>query len=411
VRRSQVVYLLSRFPVTSETFIIRELDALDRTNRFNLQLRSLFPSPDKAIHEVARRWNERLIRPPVGAALTGFAWAALTRPRALCTVLAGVATGYRRRPSLLLRALVTVPIACAHARDLAGRGYPPHVHAHYATYPALAAWVCHQLAGTSYSVTVHAHDLYVDTSMLDRKIADACFIVTISHYNRTMLERHNHAHRPIHVVRAGINTSSYRFRPRGIPAEGPVRALTVASLQAYKGHSVLLQALALGGSAVDRIALDLIGDGVLRSDLETLVNRLGLGERVRFLGVRSEDQVRAALDDADLFVLPSVVAQDGQMEGVPVALMEALACGVPTVSTELSGIPEIVVDGVTGLLASAGDPVSLNATLAAMVQRGGQAAEFTEAGRRLVEREFDLQQSISVLKSLLEQGRNQSADR
>lgn len=399
--RTDVVYLVSRFPVTSETFIVREIDALDRTGDFDLELRSLFPSPDKPVHEISRRWNTRLIRPSPTAALAGFGWAVLSRPRQLAAVLAQVVCGYRRHPPVLLRALVTVVIACAHARQLAGRPHSPHMHAHYATYPALAAWVCRRLAGVTYSFTVHAHDLYVDTSMLDRKIADACFVVTISQYNRELLERNNSGHTPIHVVHAGIDTSAYRYRPRAIPAQGPVRALTVASLQAYKGHAVLLEALALGGPAVDRITVDLIGDGVLREHLERLADRLGLQSRVRFLGSRSEDEVRVALDEADLFVLPSVVAANGQMEGLPVVLMEALACGVPTVSTALSGIPEIVVDGVTGLLAVPSDPVSLNITLAAMVERGDSAIGFAEAGRMLVTREFDLQQSISELGDLL----------
>ena len=391
---------MSRFPVTSETFIVREIEALDGLDRFDLELRSLFPSPDQPVHDISRRWTERHVRPSTAAVVAGFFWAGLTRPLALASVLGRVIAGYRRSP-LLARALVTVLVACAHARDLNRRPRPPHVHAHYATYPALAAWVCRCLVGTSYSFTAHAHDLYVDTSMLDRKIADARFVVTISDYNRTLLERINPGHTPIRVVHAGIDTAAYSFRPRAIPAEGPVRALTVASLQAYKGHAVLLAALAMGGSSVDRITLDLIGDGVLRGDLEDLVDRLGLKARIRFLGSCSEDEVRAGLDAADLFVLPSVVAADGQMEGLPVVLMEALACGVPTVSTRLSGIPEIVIDGVTGLLAVPGDAADLNRALTAMVERGSSASDFAEAGRALVTAEFDLQQSMCVLSALL----------
>jgi len=400
VSRSEVVYLVSRFPVTSETFIVREIEALDRLGRFDLELRSLFPSPDRPVHDVARRWNQRLVRPTATAALAGLAWAGLTRPLALLSVLARVCAAYRR-PALLVRALTTVVIACAHARDFARRPHRRHVHAHYATYPALAAWVCHQLADTPYSFTVHAHDLYVDTSMLDRKIADAQFVVTISNYNRSLLERNNPRHTPIHVIHAGIDTAAYHFRPRAVPAEGPVRALTVASLQAYKGHAVLLEALAMGGPATDRITLDLIGDGVLRTDLERLVDRLGLGSRVRFLGSCGEDDVRTALDAADLFVLPSIVAHNGQMEGLPVALMEALASGVPTVSTELSGIPEIVIDGVTGLLALPGDPASLNRTMVAMLERGSTTIALAEAGRALVTEQFDLRETISALSELL----------
>jgi glycosyltransferase involved in cell wall biosynthesis len=107
------------------------------------------------------------------------------------------------------------------------------------------------------------------------------------------------------------------------------------------------------------------------------------------------------LEAADLFVLPSIVADDGQMEGLPVALMEALACGVPTVSTELSGIPEIVIDGFTGLLATPNDAAHLNRTLTAMVERGGAALEFGDAGRVLVTRDFDLRQSVATLTALM----------
>lgn len=401
--RPHVVYLVSRFPVTSETFIVRELEALDRLDSYDLEIRSLFPSPDQPVHDIARRWTDHLVRPTARDALAGFGWAVLTRPVTVLAVLAAVTAGYLSRPPLLARALTTVLLACAHARDLARDRRPCHIHAHYATYPALAAWVCRRLIGCSYSFTAHAHDIYVDTSMLDRKIADARYVVTISQYNRALLEGRNPAETPIRVVHAGIDTAAYDFRPRGIPSQGAVRALTVASLQQYKGHAVLLAALAKGGPEVDRIMLDLIGDGVLRGDLEALVERLGLRDRVRFLGSRSEQDVRAALAEADLFVLPSVVADDGQMEGLPVALMEALACGVPTVSTELSGIPEIVVDGVTGLLATPGDADSLNAVLAAMIQRGSAAVVFAAAGRELVTAEFDLSESIAALTSLMSQ--------
>jgi glycosyltransferase involved in cell wall biosynthesis len=157
----------------------------------------------------------------------------------------------------------------------------------------------------------------------------------------------------------------------------------------------------MGGPAVDRITVDFVGDGGLRGELEALADQLGLGARVHFLGSRSEDEVRAALDAADLFVLPSIVADDGQMEGLPVALMESLACGVPTVSTELSGIPEIVIDGVTGLLATPNDAADLNRTLAGMVERGSATVDFGDAGRALVARDFDLGQSVSTLTALM----------
>ena len=110
-----------------------------------------------------------------------------------------------------------------------------------------------------------------------------------------------------------------------------MRALCVASLQEYKGHAVLLEALA--APELERVELDLVGDGPLRAELEARAGALGLAGQVRFHGSMREDSVRELFDRADLFVLPSVVARDGQMEGVPVVLMEALAAGVPVVAT------------------------------------------------------------------------------
>jgi colanic acid/amylovoran biosynthesis glycosyltransferase len=180
-----------------------------------------------------------------------------------------------------------------------------------------------------------------------------------------------------------------------------VRALCVASLQEYKGHRVLFEALAKGGPGLDRVTVDLVGDGELRGELEAMADRLGIARRVRFLGRRSEGQVRALLDQADLFVLPSVVAGDGQMEGLPVALIEALACGIPTVSTALSGIPEIVDPGVTGLLAIPGDAASLAAALEETIAEPQACRARAVAGRERVEKEFDAAVTSNAVLAVL----------
>ncbi|UHJ57613.1 hypothetical protein LT337_13025 [Mycolicibacterium fortuitum] len=185
----QIDYLVSRFPVTSETFIVRELDALSADGR-QLGLRSLFPSPDPQVHDIARPWVDKLVRPGVGASIAGLLWALIRHPVITSSIFFDVTRGYAARPNLLIRALATIPIATAHARDLLSAGISRHVHAHYATYPALAAWICSRLVGVTYSITIHAHDLYVDQSMLGRKLDGAEFIVTVSDYNRRLLERY-----------------------------------------------------------------------------------------------------------------------------------------------------------------------------------------------------------------------------
>jgi colanic acid/amylovoran biosynthesis glycosyltransferase len=276
-----------------------------------------------------------------------------------------------------------------------------HVHAHFATYPALAAWVCWRLTGVPYSFTAHAHDLFVaaDRGLLGRKLGDARFVVAISEYNRRFLQTVSEDREtPVHVVHCGIDPCAYRFRPRRPASGGPVRALCVASLQEHKGHRVLFEALAGGGVALERVRLDLVG-GRDRRPLERLARELGIADRVRFHGALPEHEVAAMLDKADLFVLPSLVARDGQMEGIPVAIMEALAAGLCVVASRLSGIPELVRDGETGILADPGDPASLQEALRRAVQGdcGGASAA---AGRSLVEAEFAVERSAQRLGDL-----------
>jgi len=395
---ARIDYLVSRFPKTSETFILREIDALDRRGPWELGLRSLFRSPDSpTVHESAARWTGVLRRPGVVNMTFGMSWAMRRRPRALADVLAVVIRAHTRRPGLLVRAVVTVVLAAAHARELADVTNA-RIHAHFATYPTLAAWVCHRLAGTRYGFTAHAHDLYVDRTMLTAKMAEADYVITVSEFNRRLLESvPGTSETPVRVVHCGIDTARYSYRPRVIPSAGPIRALCVASLEAYKGHRVLFEAIARGGPGVDRIELDLVGDGPLRAGLVRLSRDFGLDGRIRFLGQRSERQVRRLLADADLFVLPSVVAVDGQMEGLPVALVEALACGVPAVSTALSGVPEIVVDEVTGLLATPGDAGSLRDALERTVADVRGTERRARDGRRLVEEHFDLDACVDRL--------------
>ena len=171
----------------------------------------------------------------------------------------------------------------------------------------------------------------------------------------------------------------------------------MASLQEHKGHEVLFRALASDGSDVGRIEVDLVGSGPLRSELESLAGALGISERVNFLGAQDEDRVAGLLDEADLFVLPSRVAADGQMEGLPVALMEAAACGLPIVASRLSGIPELISDGVNGFLADPGDAGSLREALERSLS-GGELD--LEAARARIEQDFAVRGSAERLAEL-----------
>lgn len=390
-----IAYVASRFPDVSQTWMIREMDAVSTDPEIECELLSLFPPMQRTglAHPSAQRWMGRLRRPGNGATIVALLWWLWRAPARLLTSVALVIVAYARRPRDLGKALVTVAIAAGHARSLPALRID-HLHAHTATWPLLAAWTCRRLTGVPYSVTPHAHDLYVDQSFLARRLADAEFVASPTDFNRGFLAAYGGDRTsPVYLVRYGIDLPAYRFRPRAPDPTGPVRALAVGGLKDYKGHRFLLEGVAGGGPELARVNLDLVGDGPLREELEWLVAKLGLEGRVTFHGALPEPAVIDLLDRADLFVLPSVITSNGTSEGLPNVLIEALAAGVPAVATRVTGVPELIRDGETGLLAEPADAPDLARAIASLLADPDAARRRAEAGRSLVERNHDAERS------------------
>jgi glycosyltransferase involved in cell wall biosynthesis len=252
-----------------------------------------------------------------------------------------------------------------------------------------------------YGFTAHAHDLYVDRAMLAEKVRRADLVVTISEFNRRLLVATcgEDARAKVHVIRCGVDPAAFAPAPRRPPAI-PTFAC-VASLRPYKGHEVLLEAVALLRRAGRDLRVVLVGDGERRRWLEARIARAGLGDVVLLRGALPHEQVPAVLAAATALVVPSVTARDGQMEGIPVALMEGMAAGLPVVATRLSGIPELVQDGVTGLLVPERDPAALAAAMERLAADPALAARLAEAGRRAVREQHDLARNVARLRALL----------
>ncbi|HTZ87761.1 MAG TPA: glycosyltransferase [Solirubrobacteraceae bacterium] len=394
----RVAYVVSRFPDPSETFVLREMIAVERQGEGDVELFALFPPKHEFVHPEAERWVERTHRVTARGAVAGLLWWLVRRPVRTTSSLWATVAGYWRSPGRLARSLVTSAIAAAHARTMRRDGVD-HIHAHFATYPALAAWFAGRLLDVPYSFTAHAHDIFIDQLNLARLVHDAQAVSVISQFNRELLTRFG-ADRatPAHVVHCGVDPAAYSFRPRAPSTNGPVRAICVATLNELKGHAILLDALAREG--LERVQLDLVGSGPLEQPLRAQAARLGITERVRFWGTRSEREVAELLDEAEVFVLASVVASNGQMDGIPVALMEALAAGLPVIASRLSGIPELVRDGETGLLVEPGDPEALADAFRRLLADPDAAIARARNGRSLIEAEFDIAGSGAAMLEL-----------
>lgn len=393
----RVGYVVSRFPVLSETFVLRELAEIDRRSGVRCELFALFPEGAGPVHPAAREWVPRRRRASPRGAASALAFWLLRRPLRLGGVLSKVVADYLRSPALLGRALVSVALALEHARTL--RAEPvDHLHAHFATYPALAAWVCSQLVGIPYSFTAHAHDIFVHRLGLPRRVRDAAFCVAISEHNERILRA---AAAPetvaVHVIHCGVHVADYVLRPRAPEPGRAMRLVCVAAMKAYKGHRVLLEAVARVRAEDEAVELDLVGDGPLRAELARRCVELGIAEQVHFLGSLTEAEVAEVVDRADAFVLASVVQEDGDTDGIPVALMEAMAAGLPVIASDLSGLPELVRDRATGLLVAPGDAGALADALRRLRADPDAALARARAGRALVEDRFTVEGEASRL--------------
>jgi glycosyltransferase involved in cell wall biosynthesis len=394
----KVAYVVSRFPLVTETFLLREFSGVDREPDITVELLSLFPGEPEALHAEAQRWMPRLRHPGPRAAVAGLLHWSVVRPLALGRLLLAVLRDYGTAPRLLVQALVTLAVASAHARDIR-RDPVDHLHACYASYSMLAAWIIASLCDVPFSFTAHAHDVFLHQRGLARRSRSARFIIAISDFNADFLRRYAGPDVPIEEVRYGLDLERFPFRARTFPAAGPVRGVCIAGLREYKGHRWLLEALA-GDAELGRVHLRLVGDGPLRGELEQRVAALGLGDRVTFAGSLSQEDLAAELERADFLVLPSIVARDGNTEGLPNALIEGMAVGLPVVSTRVTGIPELVVDGATGLLAEPGDAASTADALRRLLADPGAAEQRARAGRAAVERDHDLRQTVARMAAL-----------
>jgi glycosyltransferase involved in cell wall biosynthesis len=298
------------------------------------------------------------------------------------------------------RSLVVFPKAVLAAERMRRDGVG-HIHAHYATHPALAAWIIHRLTGITYSMTTHAHDIFVDRAMLRTKVADASFVITISDFNRDFLHRHvgEGTRSKLRVVRCGIDPD--RYRPAVRPAS-PERfqMLTIASLQPYKGLRYLVEACKeLHDRGID-FRSRIVGEGEERKFLESLIADLGLDGRVEILGGLPQETIERLLPEADCYVQPSVVTPSGKMEGIPVSIMEALACEVPVVASAISGIPELVEHGVTGSLVPPADSRALALALLDVVRDPERFRRRARAGRLRVLKEYRLERNVAEIARL-----------
>jgi glycosyltransferase involved in cell wall biosynthesis len=396
--RLKVAYVMSRFPKLSETFVLGEILAVEEQG-VEVELFPLLRERAEVIHpEAAALCRRARFQPFLSLPILRSQLHYLHRaPRRYFGALWALLRGTWGSANYFIGALGIFPKVVHDARLMEADGIA-HVHCHFSNHPAAAGFVINRLTGIPYSFTAHGFDLHVDRHMLCEKVGGAAFVVAVSDYNRRLIleECGERAGARVAVVHCGVDTDFFRPGKAADP-ERPFSILCVGTLHEVKGQGYLVEACRLLAESGANVACTLVGDGPDRAALVEQIAASGLEGRVTITGRRTRAEVAELLGRAHVLVSPSVPTAEGKREGIPVVLMEAMASGVPVVASGISGIPELVEDGKTGLLVPPRDPLALAEALRLLHDDPALCERLARAGRETVEREFDVRTNAGEL--------------
>ncbi len=405
-RSMRIGYVLRMYPRHSQTFVANEIHELERQG-VDVRILSLKRPDDGIFHEAFCRVKARAQYLPE------------SHHGRVRQVLRSQWKWFRRGPKAFLAAV-------REARSDAQSGWfeiyraaellrwvkknrIDHVHVHFGTAEATVAMIANILGGLSYSLTLHAFDIFrdnVDRALLARKINRSRFVITVSEFNkRYMVEKLPgvDAER-IRVNYNGIELSRFTCEDRS--DEGP-SVFGLGRLIEKKGFIHLVRAIRILRDDGLRVRCRIGGDGPEMARLQEEITRNDLDGLVELLGSVNEKQVKDYMRRSSCFALPCVQAKDNNVDALPTVLLEALAAGCPIVTTRLSGNPEIVEDGVSGLLVEPGTEEELAQAIRKIVVHRDLADEFAAAGRRRAQERFDIRHNVGIMRDWLIERRSQ----
>jgi len=396
----RIGYVLKRYPRYSETFIVNEILAHEAAGA-KLAIFSLYPPSDTHFQDAISR-----VRAPVsylGSVRPKAAdlWALLLKAQAAGLAVNGFLAAVQppqgdAPPEDARDAVWALELALA----VKTRGIT-HLHAHFASGATTVARLAARLAGIPYSFTAHAKDIFhesVSGTDLGLKLGEAAAVVTVSDFNRSYLQaRFGEVALKVQRIYNGVDLSRFAYAS---PAARPPEIVAVGRLVEKKGFADLVRACALLRERGERFCCHIIGAGELENELSDLVELLGLEHVVELLGPRPQRDLVGYLRNAAAFAAPCVVGEDGNRDGLPTVLLEAMALGTPCVSTDVTGIPEVLRDGVSGLMVAQHDPEALADALSRLLQGSALRVRLAEAARERLEQDFDLVKNTELLRDV-----------
>jgi glycosyltransferase involved in cell wall biosynthesis len=355
VTRRPIALLVKRFPKLSETFILHEVLALEALG-WPVTLFTLHPPTDELTHADVARVAAKIIQLPT------------------------------RSPEEVL------------ARECRVRGIA-HIHAHFADYPADIARDAAASAGLGFSISAHAKDIYLaDPATARRSLRAARFVTTCTSYNAEYLRRLAPGV-PVAKLYHGIDCD--KFACTGHARQDPPLILSVGRLRTKKGFDTLIRACAVLHGEGRAFACEILGYGPELANLRQLIASLGLARHITLRGKQPHEEIVRRIGAASLFALPCRIDADGDRDGIPNVILEAMAARLPVVSTQVSGVPEVITDGHTGLLVAPDDPQALACAMARLIDDRALAQRLADNAHAAVTDRFGSGRDMAALDRML----------
>lgn len=403
----EVAYILLRFPFLTETFVADEIWEMQQRG-VRVHLFSLLRPREEPVHPTSKRLAKDAQYAPEFYSWRLW-WAQLYFLARSPLIYLALLINLIRQPCsrtfvpLFLRRMLIFLKAVSLAYELRGTSIKL-VHTHFAWLSGAAVRVISELLNIPFTVTIHAYDIYASNDLLCFTARSASRIVAISEYNKQMvLDMCPGLNKDlISVIHCGINMTLFASSAQSNHEE-TLSILSVGSLIEKKGHGYLIRACKqLKAKGVD-FRCTIIGKGPDEGFLKRLVRDYDLEDRVVLAGARQRNDVLDAYSRNDLFVLASVVAQNGDRDGIPVVLMEAMSLQIPVISTRVSGIPELVRHKDTGWLVPERDATAIANAIVHLAANDKLRAHLACNGRALVEREFEIGGNVNRLIAVFRQ--------
>ena len=390
----KVAYVCKRYPRFSETFIVNEILAHEAAG-LELEIFALRPVEETHFQDQISKVRAPVTHLPYKLKQPQDFWKLVRAAEAAFPRSVRQLSEMEHAEANDVAQAILMALACKE------RGIV-HLHAHFGTLAATVARIAAAIAGITYSFTAHAKDIYHEydsPTRLDLKLREAATVVTVSDYNLDHLTKTYGSDANVRRIYNGIDLTRFAYAP---PKPDATEILAVGRLVEKKGFHILLEALSRMRDQGASPHCTIIGAGEEDVHLRAQITASDLSDVVTLIGPMPQPQVIAAMRAAAIVACPCIVGRDGNRDGLPTVLLEAMALGTPCVATGVTGIPELVRDGDTGLCISEGDPAALAAAMSRMLKDRGLRNKVSANARALIEAEFDIVQSAARLRDVFD---------